>query len=600
MRYSDHVVRVLHRLPLCTAADLAALCDLPLVTLQEELRRLVAAGWVVRLNLTDPGCEPLEPREPVWVISEAARRVMLADPGRAEADFGPLARWQLRPRSVPDAISAAPLVRAGIACLAQLARTIAREEDGRLAWATASPPPRAANPRRDPDAALQWGHYEGRWRLDEDDAARDARFAIHVDRARVPQRRRELWVRRWYQLGERQRPAVRLTPLLVLCETEQGEERWDELYRREMERRGFSGYPVIVTALIEAATGQWGLDDRIWRQARPGSRTDLVELRKLLRLQPASPGESPIDRGDEPLRQLADRATSRQQLFTNRGGGRPPQRRATLSLSLTRYQHQVIELLARHPWLSARDLGRICDVSYERSDRECRSMPADAVVTSHAHDGERRYLLTKTSVELTAARAGMGGERDRYAGWNAVSWARPDEPAPTPTAHRIGVNRVMGLLVQRARAVEMDVSRTWITEHDWRVSQGNKPPIPDGGCTVWVGEDDDSRCAILVEYERPERGSTRLTEKLNGWNRWYRRWPGRPPLLLVVWDETSSRPGSPAHAIRAMHPPAPGMPELPVLGASVSDLEDGGYSAACWLRPDGAQVSIEAALRALA
>ena len=184
------------RLPLCTAADLAALCDLPLVTLQEELRRLVAASWVVRLNLTDPGFEPLEPREPVWVISEAARRVMLADTGRAEADFGPLALWQLRPRSVPDAISAAPLARAGIACLAQLARTIARQEDGRLAWATASPPTRAANLRRDPDAALP-----GVLRLSTSSdfvSAREQRLCqCRRFRRRMPQRRFGVQVHRW-------------------------------------------------------------------------------------------------------------------------------------------------------------------------------------------------------------------------------------------------------------------------------------------------------------------------------------------------------------------------------------------------------------------
>ena len=599
MRYTDHVVRVLHRLPLATAADLAALCGLPPVTLREDLRRVVTAGWGVRLTLTDPGCHPLEPREPVYVLSEAARRTMLADLGRAEADFGPLAQWQLRPRSVPDAVAAAPIARAGIGCLAQLARTIAREQDGRLAWAAASPPPRAANPRGDRDDPLPWGHYEGRWRLDEDDDALDARFAIHVDRERVPQRQRELWVSRWYQLSERLRPSVRFTPLLVLCETEQGEERWEDLCRREIQRRGYSEYPMIVTAPLESATGQWGPDDQIWQRAGHAARTRRVALGEILRTQPPAAGERPVDRGDEPLRQLADDATARQPLFANRGEGRPPQRRATLALSLTRYQHQVIGLLARHPWLSARDLGRICGISHERSDRECRSMPAGAAVTSRAHDGERRYLLTKTSLELTAARAGMGGARDRYARWNAVLWARPDKPTPTPTAHRIGVNQVMGLLVEHARAAGMDVGQELLTEHDWRVAYGNVRPIPDGGCTVWMDEGDDSSREILLEYERPQRGSTRLVEKLNEWKDWYRRWRGRPPLVLVVWDETSTRHGSPPHAIRAMHPPEPAMPGLPVLGASVRDLEDGGYSAACWLRPDGARVSIEAALRAL-
>ena len=51
LRYTGHVVRVLHRLPTCTAADLAALCGLPPVTLSGSLSALAEADWAVRLIL---------------------------------------------------------------------------------------------------------------------------------------------------------------------------------------------------------------------------------------------------------------------------------------------------------------------------------------------------------------------------------------------------------------------------------------------------------------------------------------------------------------------------------------------------------------------
>ena len=346
---------------------------------------------------------------------------------------------------------------------------------------------------------------------------------------------------------------------------------------------------------IASATGPWGPDDEIWRQAGLRADAPRVPLSQLL-LRPAAVAIDgrPVDQGDEPLRQLESKARARTL----------PQRAAALSLRLTSYQHRVIELLARHRWLSARDLGRICGVTYEHADRECRTLTPDAVVASRAHDGERRYLLTKTALQLTAARAGMGRNRAEYATANAVPWARPDEPVPTPQAHRIGVNRVMGLLLQGAREAKMAVGEL-LTEHDWRMSEGDGPPIPDGGCTVWVSEDEDSWCEILFEYERPQRGSTRLTDKLNDWEDWYRQRRGPAPLLLVVWDDApaaltnSTRLGSPPLAIQAIHSPDPGTPRIPVLGASASDLERGAYSKACWLRPDGVLVSIKEALEAL-
>ena len=171
---------------------------------------------------------------------------MLADLARAEADFGPLALWQLRPRSVPAAITAAPITRAAIRCLAQLARTLARKRDGRLAWAAASPTPDAKQLLGDHDP-LPWGHYEGRWLLDEDDDTHVARFAIHADRFPVPPHQRGVRVRHWYRLGESRWSTVRFAPLLILCETEQDELLWDDACRREPER-GFLGYPTIVTA----------------------------------------------------------------------------------------------------------------------------------------------------------------------------------------------------------------------------------------------------------------------------------------------------------------------------------------------------------------
>ena len=366
MRYTDHIVRVLHRLPLCTAAELAALCSLAPVTLREDLRRLIKAAWVERINLTDPDWERASGREQVYALSEAARRELLADLARAEADFGPLALWQLRPRSVPDAITAAPITRAAIHCLAQLAMTLARKRDGRLAWAAASPTPDAKQLLGDHDP-LPWGHYEGHWLLDEEDHTRVARFAIHVDHFRVPPRQRGVRVRRWYRLGESIRSTMRSTmhfaPLLILCETEQDELLWDDACRRAT-GRGILGYPTIVTATIASATEPWGPDDEIWRRVGLSADSPRVPLSQLLRTSAVAIDGRPVDQGDEPLRQLESKARARML----------PQRAAALSLRLTSYQHRVIELLARHRWLSARDLGRICGVTYEHADRECRTL----------------------------------------------------------------------------------------------------------------------------------------------------------------------------------------------------------------------------------
>ena len=601
-RYSGHIVRVLHRLPLCAAGDLAALCGLPWVTVHRHLSALVEAGWVVRLNLTDPACGPPKPREPVYAISEPARLELLANLARAEADFGPAVGWHLRPRSLPDAITSAPIARAAISCLAQLARAIEIEQDGHLVQVMARSP-------RARGESLPWGHYEGRWHRDEEHHASEARFAVHVDRDRLPQARRRALVRGWLwraggRAGRRQPllPSERYAPVLVICETEPSERQWHELCRQEMAEHGWQGSPVMLTATVDAIAEDWSLDDTIWRRAGSWRNSDRIPLASVQwRWGPASADERPIDGGNEPLPRLADRATARKPLYPGAG---LPQRSATLALKLTRYQHRVIDLLARHPSLSARDLGRYSGVSYERADRECRSMPGGAVVATRYDDGERRYLITDTSLRLTSARAGMGGARKRFAFLNNVRWAspdQPDQPAPRDTRlHDIGAYRAVGLLVEHARAAGMDVRRDFLTERDWRESQQITIPLPDGGCTVWMDEDEDSYRQILVEYERPQRGPERFTKKLTNWVRWYRQHPGQRPLLLVVWDETCSRPNSPPRSIRAMHPPAPGMRELPVVGASARDLEDGGYSAACWLRPDGEFVSLEETLRALA
>ena len=118
----------------------------------------------------------------MYAISEPARLELLANLARAEADFGPAVGWHLRPRSLPDAINSAPIARAAIRCLAQLARALEREQDGHLVQVMASSP-------RARGESLPWGHYEGRWRRDEDEEyhASEARFAVHVDRDRLPQ-----------------------------------------------------------------------------------------------------------------------------------------------------------------------------------------------------------------------------------------------------------------------------------------------------------------------------------------------------------------------------------------------------------------------------
>ena len=290
-----------------------------------------------------------------------------------------------------------------------------------------------------------------------------------------------------------------------------------------------------------------------------GATADRIALASVQwRWEPTSTDERPVDGGNEPLPRLADRTTARKPLYPGAG---LPQRSATLALKLTRYQHRVIDLLARHPSLSARDLGRYSGVAYERADRECRSMPGGAVVATRYDDGERRYLITGTSLRLTAARAGMGGARKRFAFLNKVRWAspdqpdQPDQPAQRDTRlHEIGAHRVLGLLAEHARAAGMDVGRDFLTERDWRESQ-HIITIPDGGCAVWMDEDADSYRQILVEYERPQRGPERFTEKLTNWVTWYHQHPDQRPLLLAVWDETCSRPRV-ASAFYPRHAPA--------------------------------------------
>ena len=596
-RYSGHMVWVLQRLPLSAADDLAALCVLPRVTVQRHLEALLDAGWVVRINLTDPDCGPPQPREPVYALSEPARRALLADLDQAEADFWSAAHWHLRPRSLPDAINSAPIARAAIDFLARLAFALERERAFRLVQVMASPPQARTG-------FLPWGHYEGRlWRAeDEQSSGSEARFAIHVDRDRLPQKQRRALVRRWSSRadrGPRLRSSERFAPLLVICETAAGEQRWHALCRRMRDEQGGHDTPVMLTATVDALAADWSFDDAIWRRVGSWRNSDRIALASLRwRWEPTSTDEWPVDGGNEPLQQLADRTTAREPLYP--GGARAPQRSAALGLKLTRYQHAVIDLLARHPSLSARDLSRFSGVSYARADRECRSMPGGAVVATRAEDGERRYLISGTSLRLTAARAGMGGARKRFATLNSVHWADPAEPTPqSRRVHDLGAYRVVGLLAERARAAGMDVGRDFLTEREWRDYFEITRPLPDGGCIVWM--DEENSRVLLVEYERPQRGPQRLTEKLTEWARWYRDHPRQRPLLLVVWDETSSRHLSPPRSIRAMHPHAPGLPglpALPVLGASVRDLEDGGYSAACWLRPDGELVSLGEALGA--
>ena len=106
---------------------------------------------------------------------------------------------------------------------------------------------------------MPWGHYEGRWRRDEGDEyhASEARFAVHVDRDRLPPARRRALVRSWlwradgradWRAGRRAGrrpllPSERYAPVLVICETEPSERQWHELCRQEMAEHGGQGPP---------------------------------------------------------------------------------------------------------------------------------------------------------------------------------------------------------------------------------------------------------------------------------------------------------------------------------------------------------------------
>ena len=182
--------------------------------------------------------------------------------------------------------------------------------------------------------------------------------------------------------------------------------------------------PVMLTATVDAIAEDWSLDDAIWRRAGSWRNTDRITLASVeWSWEPASADERPVDGGNEPLPRLADRTTARKPLYPGAG---LPQRSATLALKLTRYQHRVIDLLARHPSLSARDLSRYSGVAYERADRECRSMPGGAVVATRYDDGERRYLITGTSLRphRGACRDGRRSQALRFPQQSPLGLAR--------------------------------------------------------------------------------------------------------------------------------------------------------------------------------
>ena len=572
------VLSWLARLPLLDTATLAQLGGFNLVAAGRTLDLLREDGWLLRVpaesGLALGAGEPARTSEPRYALSSAALAALRADPEPARSMLGPFSPWQASLLSVGAALAGSPVTFAVNGALAQIAAAIRSSGAGELVYATQQPLPRrrrdgVADERRLP---LRIGHAEARWRS----GAREARFAVHVARPGVPAPFRSTLFRSW-RLLHAQHSAERDAALLVICSSWGELRAWERVWQRQAQRHGRSRLPRVALGLASDVLAPYHLDDAVW--FLPGAVTGNHRLLGALSWLPAEAAELTPSRGS--LRRVGPRGSSLAAFTAEaRRSADPLLGIAMESLAFSPGQWRILAMLAAQPWLRAEEIAVIQQIGETAVWRRLRALEqAGAIRQAPDPAGEARWAVAYQGTLLVAARAGALSRHRSFARQLGLPRSAAEADTQLPSAHTAGVSRCSVLFSAAARRAGLQ-PHAWLDERHWRHSIAAAAPVPDGGLIVRDPRSDGS-VAVLLEYERVQRGGSYAADKVQAWVEWFadERWRGRfdcCPLVLIVAGRDIAAGREPGLWRAVAAAPA----ALPLLGAPESTLERDGFGGA--------------------
>ena len=572
------VLSWLARLPLLDAAALALLGDLNIVATERTLDELREGGWLLRLP-TASGLASGEswlggPDSPRYALSPVALAALRADPERARTMLGPFSPWQASLLSLGAAIASAPVTLTLNGVLAQLAAAIRSADAGELVYATQQPLPRrrrdgVADPSRLP---LRIGHAEARWRS----GARETRFALHVVRPGVPASFRSTLFSSWRTLhaqGLKERDAA----LLVICSSWGELRAWERVWHRQASRYGRSRLPRVALGLARDVLAPYHLDDPVW--FLPSSVTANHRLLGALSWLPAAGPEPELRHGS--LRRVGPRGSSLAAFASEaRRSTEPLLAISVASLAFGPEEWRLLAMLAAQPWLRADEIAEIQQVGGTAMKRRLRSLAQAGVIRPHPDpSSDVRWAVDYHGALLVAARAGALPRSRSFARLLGLPRSPLEAAEQAPSAHTAGVSRCSVLFSAAARRAGLQ-PHAWLDERHWRHSISAAAPVPDGALII-RDPVTDGRVAVILEYERVQRGGSYGTDKVEAWRQWFEaeRWRGHfrccPLLLIVAGRDSAVRREQMLWRAVAAAPAS-----LPLLGAPESTLAREGFGGA--------------------
>ena len=569
------LVAWLAQLPLSTVAQLSDVSSSSERAVREVLDALRDAGWLYEHQPDTHGGDVS-----LHALSPAALAYLRGHPGATGEVLPP---WQLQVRAVAAAIVAEPVTRTLNAYAAALARA-AREAGGRLVHCTLRPPSAKVNaiPGRG-RPVLARDHAEFHLEL----GARQARFSVFCDSAALPRQRRADLFERWRKPrgDELDHPATHL----IIAPNEFERSQWMEVSERVMS----SDVPMAV-ALRGEACNVAGFGDEVWQPTSGLYRRGLSDVLAWEEIASATPGPGSIE---WPPPRIADPGDAEAALRRANRASTESQRTAALLLTLTPARRRVAHLLGVQQWLSAGAIAQVVGTMPEAAAEELQALRDAGVVVPAIHGSEHYWTITDAWMHVVAARAGDARSWRSHGTELGILRTQGDEQVAPPKPHTLGVASTLGMIAAAARDARHAIE-DWRGERWWWNEVDKTEPIPDAVCRIRQG---DGTLVALIEYERI-RGGHQAALTVGKWAPWFasERWrelrgpvacPAGPPVVLVIYDGTSTRRASMWRAIEQ----AP--PGVPIYAATAEQFSTGGFREPIWLQPGGGVGPLRAALR---
>jgi len=554
----------LARLPLCGEPELARLLGVDEHAARRETHELAKRGWVESI---EPGSPELELRRLSFVREEAlptlatALGVALADLPRA---------LPVRLKDTLDRLARVEITAGVNRFFADLAADVRTSALAELVDARSLPLAVSAPERWWPPGVVGYGCLRA--------GNLYAPLLVTWDRAAAPdlQRRRRVaaWsaartavARRWGAEG--------LPPILVVCPSERELSVWEQAILRQQEDGGVGRMDVLLTTGEELT--RHGAGETSWRVPGRSQMESLMERLGWGTPPPVTRVRMPVsfDALPEPPRRTASIRAWAATLAAVDTPGPIWQGVGVLALSTGATDRPLIEWIARHPLMSARELAALLNESQALVERRLEWLlrcGAVSAAATPASEGERnqstdRYVVTELGMRTLAARAGVPPTTfARYGGVTVPEVARPNEPARIirHAKHTIGVNRFFARLTRDARRAD------WRLE-EWRnEAESTRRFVAADGRTSWIRPDSSGAltrgrdsCSFLLEYDRGTLDGGDYPAKFEGYRRcfaaqeWRGDFPNEPMLLFVCSDDRAE-----GRVVSAGRASAPGLPLL--------------------------------------